>query len=285
MRSLTRLILLLLIICSCGPTIRVTKYGDTRVSKLTNKRDIGIFTDLEPASQSCQVLGKIYVKKFAPTIFSKVSELEVIELMKESASKLGANALIGVRSSLYSNNKINAGTGVERWGSGIAVILASADSDIVQEKVDFCISILPVINNLKGTEIHQYDDIIQKTSQYHLETLGYYALIVNDVEVVSMKDISAMDSNDLDKLVGKISSLILLLSIESAREWDIFGQTAAVAIKASLINKETREIVWENTEADSASAHGLGALLINNTLPESIYDSLEKLFESFKPYN
>ncbi len=271
----------------CGTAIHVSKLENVTVPQKTPKESVAIFKEGESIEKPYQILGKVFVQK-AKSALSKLNSEELIEMMKEPASEMGGDAII--------NARFFKDWGVQ-WASGIVVKFLEEQPEVLQ-KGDFIVTILPIISKVELQE--KVRELIQKDRvrniiQYHLEKLGYYAVLSKNAQgEITIEAINTMDLSTLDDLGGRDAELILLTTVEKSKEGVGIGAglsvapKATVTMKARLISKETRKIVWENEASGAATEMVGGCLGVFNPKPirheQALYATIEKLFKPLAPY-
>jgi hypothetical protein len=256
-KTIIRLLLILLVIslfgtgCAGYKATHYIKLEDGLIPKITDHKNIPVFKEDELPSRPYQILGKVYTIRRVNNVFEKekMGEDALIETLKKQAVEMGAEAIIKVH---YSNFVVDDKYGprelpVLGWARGLPVRYLKEETEVYEGmgRIPFGVTILPVFDFTKDKpEISEYNEVGQKIAQYILENRGYYSVFLNTDSIITLDDINELAI--LSLLGGEDTGFILLLTIEDAAKVDILiAKAEAVMVKATLVSKETREIVWE----------------------------------------
>jgi hypothetical protein len=102
--------------CS-STTIHVAKIQDRDTQGQTSKESIAILREGEDISKPYDVLGTIFVNSAEKSIYGKIEEREVVDIAKEQAANMGANAIIRV----HSEPTFDKYPKMQKYVNGIAV--------------------------------------------------------------------------------------------------------------------------------------------------------------------
>jgi hypothetical protein len=227
-----------------------------------------------------QILGKVYVQKRGATIFSKPSEKHLLKLMQDEAAGKGADALIDAHSSLHFGKETNA---IKRWASALAIKYVDDGRQIIP--ADFVICVPPVINmdTDDPKQCAEDDAIIRGVAQNMLEKLGYYGM--TSEQFMTPEKILAMEPDELGGLGSADARFILCLTLGKTGGVNVgvIG-TKSTTLHAELISKETRLIVWRNTDSGSDFTLGLVNTLVGGHRKRSMFKAAKEVMETLAPY-
>lgn len=252
---------------ACGPVhVHTTQASGESIFARTSPGQIAVFKEGQPAPQSYRIIGKVFIEKRRATIFEKVTEDNLIESLQGLAAGMGADALWGVR---FSDIR---GCGRRdknwKWASGIAIKFMAEETEAAQEKNDFIVAILPVIDKQtkKQADREKYNAIMRNAAYFQLEVSGYYPIIPSAItQSLSLADLRSMDKAELALLGGREAGLVLLLTLSYVGGSNIGIVAGANAdVTATLISKDTSDVVWKSRAEGEAVTFGLISLAIEH---------------------
>lgn len=197
---------------------------------------------------------------------------------------MGADAIIGFRSSIFDGKQRNS---IKRWASGIAVRFLDEETEAVETNNDFVVAILPVNNEQATDPKKKLEENLAMllASQFHLEKNGYYATFANDgSQVLTVEDIRNMNEDTLDELSGENAGLLFLITLSKASSSGVgIAGSGSATVSASLISKQSREVVWKNEASGSKLSLGLINTIMTKHRKAAIYNAVENLFDILTP--
>lgn len=267
---------------ACSSNLQITRCAEVKPSAAGNTRTAEVFKANEAPGKSYQILGKVFAQQRSGTIFSKPSEEKLLRMMWPVAAELGADALIDFRSSQYCESGF---VPAKRWASCLAV--RWLDNAIPPDnQCDFIVVIPDISTGNAAAANAELDSLIRKTAQYHLESKGYYAILLNHIEpAITIAQLKALALDSLRNFGDRRAGAVLLVEKDYAVEAPKTGPTgrAAAGVSATLISKKTGRVIWEN------SATGSDVTFATPTLPyaafladaeTALYEAMQNLFMS-----
>jgi hypothetical protein len=197
------------------------------------------------------------------------------------ASEMGADALIDAHSSLYFGGEPNS---IKRWASGMAVRWVDGTQEITPAPFVVCVPPLVNLDSDDPEQIGKDDLNARETAQHFLETLGYYAM--RGAVPVTVEEVGAMNDDSLDQVIGKDAQLILIVTLESSGGANLgLVGSKETTLKASLVSRATREVVWTNTRSGSCTTLGLAATIMGGHREKSICSAAKNILSDLAPYD
>jgi hypothetical protein len=278
MKRLWLFAMLLPLVTGCAANVCTTRADGLIYEKRVAEDEVAVLSEGEQPSGPYQILGSIFAEKRG-TALTQPKEEHLVSLMKEPASEMGADALVGVHSSNYWGEVPNT---IKRWAGALAVRFLDAEEQA--QEVDFIVVVPPVINmSEEDAEQQQKDNTMARmTTQYYLEKLGYYSVLVD--ESLDQAALAVMSEEELDAFGGKDAALVLLLALKKGSKANIgIAAGSSYVLSAELFSKGSREIVWENEGTGSSASFGLVMVLAGGQREAAIASAVKKLFDPLAP--
>lgn len=268
-------------ITACTSSLKVTTLGDAPVSSTRSEAEIRIYKADESAPPAYKILGKVYAYKRGGTIFGKPKDPSLMKMMHKPAAQMGADAIIGFRSSVFNGKDYNT---IRRWASGLAVKFEEPAAFPQELQSDLLVVIAPPHFDRQQNAKNEakFTQAMLDAAQYHLEQKGYYALIVQDPsQSLTEGLIDSMNVAALATYGDSRAELILLLSLnEVSSGHGLIAGTGDAELSVKLISKQTRRVVWENTAGGSTFSLGVINTLFQDRKKKAIYSAVKNVFET-----
>lgn len=229
--------------------------GKTSSSKLDHSAGNGggvpAFYVGQRPDMSYTVFGKAGVYREKSIRFAaSTSENTLLEMLKAEVARRGADALVGVQTKRRITARLR-GAGFDRWVSGLMVQYCDPRY-ATDEPLDFGVAILPLLD--ENQQPYKDSGYIMEIAQVFLENLGYYTMLCDDSAALTFSEISTMDSNAIASVGGTNMKLLFLASLErTAEDQKVVVKSAEAFLRLMLIDKQTREVLWESEGGGSAS--------------------------------
>lgn len=264
---------------ACSSNLQITRRAEVKPFVAGTIRTAEIFKGNDAPARSYQILGKVFAQQRSGTIFSKPSEEKLLRMMQPAAAELGADALIGFRSSQYCESGF---VPTKRWASGLAIRWVS-DANAPDNQCDFIVAIPDINAAVAHAEL---DSLIRKTAQYHLESKGYYAILLEHIEpAITLAQLKTLALDSLRNFGDRHAGAVLLVEKDYAAEAPKTGPTgrAAAGVSATLISKKTGRVIWENSATGSDVTFATPAMPYAAFLADAetaLYEAMQNLFMS-----
>ncbi len=268
-----------MLLTACTSSLKITRLNDAPLSETPSHKEIQFYNEGESAPADYKILGKVYAYKRSGTIFSTPSDKSMMKMMRAPAASLGADAIIGFRSSIFNGEESKS---IRRWASGLAVRLgAPASPEDAQN--DLLVVIAPPRFEKKQSEKNEakFDKAMQDAAQWHLEQKGYYAILgKNALLPLTLGQIDSLQAEALYEYGDRRAGLILLLSLENVSSGHIgIAGGGDAQLSAKLLSKKTRKIVWENVGTGGTFTLGAVLTLGEDRKKNAIYAAMKHVFE------
>jgi len=118
--------------------------------------------------------------------------------------------------------------------------------------LDFGVAILPLLG--ENQQPYKDSDYIMEIAQVFLESRGYYTVLCDESAALTFSEVLDMNSNALAGVGGNDMRLLFLASLErTAEDQQVVVKSAEAFLRLMLIDKQTRDVLWENEGGGSAS--------------------------------
>lgn len=259
MKILTNMFILVCINIACSTTIHITESEEVILSDRVpvDINDVKTIKYDDKVSGLYEVVGKIFIERF--DITESVSEDKLIKLMKKEASELGANAIIGIQSSLDGIKRYGQ-TENRRWASGLLVDVKGKSNKPV--KPGFIICIPRIINHIKDIDDRlkkTINDRILEVLRYNLEYKGYYTVIVDESVTTDNMAYKTYYLNSKLRYVNPSHCLIIEVLDLSVTNAGIYVG-AKLNVSGYLMSVENGTLEWHKNVDGHFSNAGFDAL-------------------------
>lgn len=270
----------LLAITACTSHLQVTKLKDAPLLEHNPKADIRVFAAGETVPNGYEILGKVYAYKRGGSIFSKPKDGSLKKMMLEPATRLGANAIIDFRSSIFNGKEYNS---IRRWASGLAVKTHSSAASPESIQSDLLVAIAPphYAKSQSDKNEAKFTKAMLDAAQYYLEQKGYYVIIATGQSLPLTKGrIDSMAAEELTVYGDRRAGLILTLALnEIGSGHAVIAGTGDAELTAMLIAKNNRNVVWQNTAGGSTFSLGMINTLFQDRKKEALYNAVKHVIE------
>ena len=205
----------------------------------------------EQPAKSYTIFGKAGVYREKSIRFAaSTSEETLLEMLRAEVARRGADAVVGVQTKRRITARLR-GAGFDRWVSGLMV--RYCDPRYSHHKpLDFGVAILPLLG--ENQQPYKDSDYIMEIAQVFLESRGYYTVLCDESAALTFSEVLDMNSNALAGVGGNDMRLLFLASLErTAEDQQVVVKSAEAFLRLMLIDKQTRDVLWENEGGGSAS--------------------------------
>lgn len=321
--------LLILLTTGCSKTLKYT-YVAEEGPPPTDPNTVELLPLEKLSTGEYEILGKVFARHKGGMLMGKgVDDLQ--ETVIKAAAELGADAVIGFKTSKQDDNVMNSPN--SRWGSGIAVKSVSPSGQ-PPKNIDFVVA-------LCGTRSISYESWLQQQSEdlaeqkeakrttrsdhsstaqtevdesyeafakdsarteknwayvisaaeYQLEKRGYYPITVPATDMnITVDMLGQADEAQKNEMLGPFAGHVVTMDLVGAGGINagIFA-SASAEVKASLVYRQSNEIVWEGSASKSLfPTTGLLNVLFEGgetRQQKAISKAIKTLFDDLQPIN
>jgi hypothetical protein len=244
---------LLLLAAGCTPL----KYNRTvalpGLPPVSDANQVRVVENLSEVTQPYQIVGKVTVYREGTRIMKNKS----IERMSTQAAAMGADGIIGVHQ--------NAGGGMY---SCLAVKWLAPGETPKPATVPFIVAVLPIVPDptAKGDQ-DKVIAVMEQVLHYPLESKGYYLLPGKTAGCDGgIEGAKHLNDASLQALGGPNAHVLLDLAFAGRSDVNILiASGSTISIRATLMEKSTRKVLYENVGTGRVSA----GFLINAMAPNA----------------
>lgn len=197
---------------------------------------------------------------FSPSPLNSSDQIsqDLIKIMKKTAKKLGADAIIGLTRSSY--------FGVFRsshFASGLAVNYADANIKEPEEGIITCL--LPIASSNSGEEAVEYDFEIRTLARHTLIFKGYYVLTpVTDFTVNETSIDSILENYDVEQVCGIKPDILIKFfpNVDDTKSSKLLAD--AYSLKSGKYIMGSSEAVDDRNRILATATMGLSGLIISS---------------------
>lgn len=248
-------LILLVMGCSRYSNVITTQLNELPEPNRQETRNIAIFRKgkIIDNDKPYIILGKVFAERKHK---KENLEKDMIALMKTPAINAGADALMGFQTN---TSYINWFENDLDWGSAVAI--KYVENEIVNQKLDFMVDLLPISysDKLDSLDVRESEFQIINAARYSLEKLGYYIILSNNA--TSYEEIESMSIEDLARIGSPYSNIILLITLERTGSFNVaIAAHAHAKINARMIDKHTGEVIVDKTKLTTTGGITTGLL-------------------------
>jgi hypothetical protein len=236
--------------CSTKPARTVGLPG---LTPLAGADQVKIIEKIDEVRQPYQIVGQVRLLRNQP-LFEGPS----YKHMKEIAAGMGADGLIGMQIGgcpSPSNTWLRYGLAVKWLAPG------ETKRDLA---VPFVVAVLPVQDQAAPNKKTKISESWRSAISYQLGMKGYYVLPVQP------------DEENVQLLGGENAQLLFSLTIEASSNYNIVLLAgSSYSIKATLMDKRTRNTVFEGVGTGSFGSHGLVEVVSASSDLRNIYATFD----------
>lgn len=270
-------VVLLLSLVGCGGTLRqVTLRDGAPVVPPTDSAAVRVLPSEQGLAPDAEITGKVFVAILKP--MSVPAEENMASELRALAAETGADGITGFHFNCRSA-EIYCTEGCYATG----LTFRDAGSREKNRSIPFILALLPIVDVTDSESVHPISEEFPASSlRYRLEKQGYYVRMVGTP--VSLEMIETMSALELEEMIGPEPGVLMLVSLEelSGESIGIAGGKSAV-VTGRLIDRDTRAVLWETQQTDSASSVGLIPTLMTAHREEAICGALQKIAEAVPP--
>lgn len=249
-------LLLILSLAGCGSMFPIKAYTiQTAKPPATQQAatHLSLSNRGQPVDEPYTVLGKVMAYKRGglgatrELDYVSTPPADMVQALKGPALAMGADGVIGIYHGEYRGMN-SAG----EYVSGLAVTHSDMGAATSMGHADLQVGILPVQTGKSTIDADDYADIdrdFRVGARWLLENKGYYAPVDTRVKFKgSVADLQAMSRNELDRLYGADTELLLVLELlDEQAVVPVLVEQRTVKLKATLFSKSLKQVIWENT--------------------------------------
>jgi len=282
--KLIAVLLLLLLVSGCATSKSIT----TRFApgpELDRKKPIKVFKIDEQVPENYEIIGVVTATVETPMKRASYLEEERLRALREDASSMGADAIVGY----YTNRLIaNDKAEVYYWSSALAARVRSDGQSAINPTTGYMVAIPKgvvgkVFQDTERAEL--LDEVSRRCTQYVLAQKGYYAIPVEEpTPDPVLEGFQAMDDTQLSKYGGPQTEYVLgTRFLAKSYSTAVVVSSEGIAIESTLYSKSQKKRIWQGTGI-AASATGwilsiansmFGDLRMQDAVRFAVFESLK----------